>query len=611
MNALLNYLVESNLGLCVFMLAYVVLLQKETDFVRKRIFLLTAVLVSLLFPLIHLDTTQSVIPSLAKFVPPNWLPEVVIYGDGTPKPIETRIHFDSWFIIHTIYSVGVLAAMLIFLIRLVRLIQLLTSAPGRRSGGYYLIESPENRSSFSFFRYIYIGQADKLSSHEKGLIVDHECIHAKRLHSFDILLMNVVGIFFWFNPVINIYKKIFVQLHEYEADARAVEHRDVNNYCSLLAKVALLSADYSLANHFSNSLTLKRIEMMRTFKAKIKGWKVLAIVLTLPSFFFVVSCQDQVINDVTDIARNSNNALLAPDVVQARFEEVKKANPNANYILVELNDTAEKKLMEMEKNYGIPSSIELYTPDNGEYKKTPTLTGKADAGVIIEKINEHDDLHTYAIIEYNEMTNQVSNNSAGEDQIFTVVEKAAEYPGGMPALAEYLMTNLKYPSQARMQGIEGSVYVSFVVEKDGSIGNVSVIKGISNECDEEAARVVSGFPNWAPGEQNGKVVRSRFTIPIKYALAKDSKKASAVDIRADNEKFQVTYSVVEEAGAKVLKGRVLDSSNEPLPGANVIIKGTTSGTKTDMNGEFVIKPAAGTNAFVISFVGYDSEERSY
>lgn len=523
------------------------------------------------------------------------------------------MHFDLWVAINTIYCLGVITSLFLFLVSIIRLIQKLTSAPGMRVGDFYIVESPENRSAFSFFHFIFIGQADKLSQQEKSLIIDHECVHARQLHSFDVLLMNAIGIFFWFNPVLKLYKKIFVQLHEYEADARAVEDRDVNNYCSLLAKVALLSADFKLANHFSNSLTVKRIEMMRTLKANISKWKVWAVCLTLPCFFFIVSCQDQVMNDITDIAKNSNNALLAPAAIQERFEEVKKANPSSTYILVELNDAAKKKLDEMEQSYGLPRSMEVFKPVNGEYHVGESVVGKSDSGVVIKDLpGKHDDLHSYAIIEYNEMANKIAENSADQDQIFTIVEKAAEYPGGLPELKNFLAGNIHYPPEARAQGIEGVVYVSFVIEKDGSISDVTVVKGLSKECDEESHRVVSSFPAWKPGEQNGMVVRSRFVIPIKYSLGNSGKVSpDASGVQAVNEKLNVTYNVTDDAGTKVIKGKILDSSGNPLRGANIILKGTTSGTTTDMNGDFIINTPAGTNVFVVSFVGFASEERSF
>lgn len=106
-----------------------------------------------------------------------------------------------------------------------------------------------------------------------------------------------------------------------------------------------------------------------------------------------------------------------------------------------------------------------------------------------------------------------------EDVIFTVVEQQAEYPGGLEAMAKFLQKNMKYPAIARRMGTEGSVFVSFVIDREGVISDIQVIKGISTECDKEAMRVIKLMPPWKPGKQNGKAVRCRFVLPVKFKLA--------------------------------------------------------------------------------------------
>jgi len=100
-----------------------------------------------------------------------------------------------------------------------------------------------------------------------------------------------------------------------------------------------------------------------------------------------------------------------------------------------------------------------------------------------------------------------------------VVEQQAEFDGGFEAMAKFIAKNMKYPAQARRMGVEGSVFVSFVVDKEGNISDPQVLKGISADCDKEAIRVVKAMPPWKPGKQNGKPVKSRFVLPIKFRLA--------------------------------------------------------------------------------------------
>lgn len=105
-----------------------------------------------------------------------------------------------------------------------------------------------------------------------------------------------------------------------------------------------------------------------------------------------------------------------------------------------------------------------------------------------------------------------------EDVIFTVVEDNPTFPGGETALMRYLSDNMRYPTMAREAGIQGTVFVTFVVERDGSVTDVRILRGIGGGCDEEAVRVVRNMPKWAPGRQRGQAVRVQFNLPIRFVL---------------------------------------------------------------------------------------------
>lgn len=104
------------------------------------------------------------------------------------------------------------------------------------------------------------------------------------------------------------------------------------------------------------------------------------------------------------------------------------------------------------------------------------------------------------------------------DEIFKVVEQKPEFPDGEAAMLKFIYDNIKYPSIARENGVEGTVYVSFVVEKDGSITDVKVVRDIGAGCGEESMRVVKKMPRWQPGKQRGRPVRVQFNLPVKYKL---------------------------------------------------------------------------------------------
>ena len=104
------------------------------------------------------------------------------------------------------------------------------------------------------------------------------------------------------------------------------------------------------------------------------------------------------------------------------------------------------------------------------------------------------------------------------NQIFTIVEEQAAPPGGMQAFYKTLNEKIKYPSQAKRMGVEGRVFCEFVVNRDGTLQDVKVIRGIGAGCDEEAVRALQSMPPWKPGKQRGKSVRSRFNLAVIFKL---------------------------------------------------------------------------------------------
>jgi protein TonB len=120
---------------------------------------------------------------------------------------------------------------------------------------------------------------------------------------------------------------------------------------------------------------------------------------------------------------------------------------------------------------------------------------------------------------FEEPVQEVVKDNGDANKIFNFVEQSAEFVGGMEALAKWLSRNLKYPPSARRMGLEGKVTVKFVIETDGSITGVDLLRGFDGACDKEAMRCVGAMPKWKPGKQGGRAVRQAYVLPVTFKLS--------------------------------------------------------------------------------------------
>ena len=139
-----------------------------------------------------------------------------------------------------------------------------------------------------------------------------------------------------------------------------------------------------------------------------------------------------------------------------------------------------------------------------------------DSEVEESTVQASDDIQAAVEVKYTPV--EVEEEEVVEDEIFMVVEQKAEFPGGMGECYKWLGKNLEYPSISAENGVQGQVILQFVVNKDGSIQDIKVLRSVDPYCDKEAIRVVGKMPKWKPAQQQGNTVRSRFTLPVRFKL---------------------------------------------------------------------------------------------
>lgn len=162
----------------------------------------------------------------------------------------------------------------------------------------------------------------------------------------------------------------------------------------------------------------------------------------------------------------------------------------------------------IKKDSEVKPEEEMKTQD--ELKETKTAIGAFDVkgndesgGTVLKAVEEI-------------ATPEPPKQEAEQNKVFDVVEQQPQFPGGMGALNQWLGSNIKYPAMAAENGIEGRVIVQFVVERDGSVSGVHVVRGVDSSLDKEATRVVAQMPKWIPGKQNGSAVRVKYTVPVTF-----------------------------------------------------------------------------------------------
>lgn len=514
----LNYFIEANICLVLFYAIYVVLLSRETNFGFSRIFLLGAAGLSLLVPALTVGRIAT-IPSIGSMVPAYLLPELTI-GEAEPAPQATADPgFATGFWILSLYFAVASLLLLRSLYRYTRLRAIIREASVfAETNGARILSLQESATAFSMFRNIVIGNAASMNETERDLIIRHEMVHVKLRHTWDILALELLCIVFWINPVVHAIKKKLMDVHEFQADQKASEGGDVREYCSLLARVSIQSAGFTLANHFNKSLTIKRINMMKTIKRKTSPWKLAMLLPAVAGVVGFIACQDQVMSDLNTVAQNSSIALDLPEQVAQRYDQLSGANPEAKYVILELQKEGQDKLKQLREEYGLPSTVEIFESPESEFNNAAIHKETKSAMILHEMTDKRYGSRVFAILEYTDQVASLSENAMQEGEVFLVVEETAYPEGGIDKLYAFLNENMSYPAEARKAGITGRVFIEFVVEKDGTLTNFRSVKGIGHGCDDEAIRVLSLSPPWNPGQHKGQAVRQKMVMPIVFNL---------------------------------------------------------------------------------------------
>jgi TonB family protein len=449
MNALFIYMAKSAVYMTAFYIVYSLLLSRDTSYTRNRIFIILSLVSALALPLI---TLQSIRPWNIKFFG-KFLSDVFVTASATTT--KTASHGTSYGLLHFIYSIYIIVVSIFIFKLLIDLTNLMFLILRHKDNGSRIIRFQGfSTSGFSAMGYIFINA--RLSPEDAGHIIRHEQKHLKQNHFIDIIFIEILKAFQWFNPVIYLFDRSLRAIHEYQADQECISSGvPVVNYQSLLLNQIFKSRAFNLTNSFSNPSLIKKRMLMMT-KKRTPSFAGLKMLLVIPVAGFVF------------VAITAYREMPSPSVSQMTEQPATQKTASQ-------------------------SAYEVLPPP------PPPPANSSEV-----KNNSKD-------------LNQVSVNDADEAP-YVAVEEMPMFPGGDGALLTYIAKNTKYPESSKEKNIQGRVIIRFCVTAKGSINQISVLKGVSPDLDAEAMRVVQTLPKFKPGRQSGKDVPVWYMVPITFTL---------------------------------------------------------------------------------------------
>ena len=535
------YLLRSAVWITGFALVYLLFLRNERFFLLNRIYLVTGIIASVILPLVTIRYVVEVpvIQAVAKAGPVT----SALHDGASGQP-------DLAVLLLAVWLAGVVIILTRFVVQVLPVLR--AAAKAEQAPGYpvRVIRSSAFPGSFSLFSLVIVNPS--VSETETREIMNHELVHIRQMHWFDLVLSSLLCAVQWFNPAAWIYSSLIRQNHEYLADEEALQRSsDPAVYKAVLLNQIAGSPVIDLGNFFSNSLNKKRFTMMKnTFRSPFRKLKLLLILPVAALVLYAFAKPEYRV--VSDPAETAPVATVAADLAKSVTGTVKDdaGKPLEGAVLVikgttigtvsdasgrfSLKDVPDDAVLLVSyvgfttkaiKVSAAGSSIDVLLQKSTVVTDTVTvgsvppppppppppipenvlvvldgeITNTPLSDIPPEQIESISVLKgEMAVLKYGEKAREgaieiTMRKEAGDDgsgEVFVVVEEMPQFPGGEEEMLLWVARNVKYPAQAVEERITGMVLVSFVVDKTGKVGNVKIKRGVHPSLDAEAARVV-------------------------------------------------------------------------------------------------------------------------
>ncbi len=469
----------------IFLIIYDMLLKKNTFFNWNRAYLLLTSAFSIIIPFIKINSISKEIPH--EYI--TTLPTVLINFD-TLSTVETikqssfyTISIINWGII--LYLIGFIISLFILFKKIALLRKTNLNATSIKQQQHTITILKDSKNAFSFWNTIFIG--DQLSLKEKESILTHEIVHIKHKHSIDLIWFEILKLFFWFNPIIHIYKTRITSLHEFIADAISIHHVNKKEYVEQLLNTTFQTKEISFSNHFFiHSLLKKRIIMLQKSKSKkaVKFRYLIAIpllVLMLIVSSFTIQKLEPSIKVASTIIETSPTVIInTPEITGSLLakEQLRNIPIKNNPSLTKTKKTIDIKTEQ--QNLSVAKDSILKNVRFSEIDLPPRTLACKDA------------------------SNQQLIKKCFSNEISKFVSRNFNIEG----IKEHAKPGLN------------RIYVRFKIDTIGQITDIESRAAVK-ELEIEANRVIKSIPKVIPGEHNNKKVNVLYSLPIVFKISDD------------------------------------------------------------------------------------------
>ena len=581
-----TYLLQASICWVVFYLLYYMLFRNNTFFTLNRLYLVFSLLIGLLLPLCPVQehfSYQDIIVEQSYDMPVILISSAAEVIQQTEQIAPTGSNKDM--LLYGIYGLGILVLGFRYFYGIWQIFSLYRNGKKIKKRNYTLVHTKSNHPPFSFFRFLFCYQDSVYEPADENRIRRHEEAHIYGLHSFDIQFIELLKIIFWPSVVLLFYSRSLKTVHEYLADAAVLKNEvKKRQYGQLLIRQLQSGPLLAAAHYFTHSQLKKRLIMMTKTKTNRQHLYMYLLVVPLLSMFTLafslpsnesagamISSFEQEVDQLPifngceqeatleDKQKCSKEKLMAFMIEHLKYPEAAKVAGAEGMVVVKF--TIDKD--------GMVSDAEVVK--HGSY-------GMDEAALaVVNKMPQWAPAQKDGKAVATELSLPFAFKLPIEGQVYEEVDEMPRFPGceeettpqalkncAQKALFSYIFSNLKYPEEAKEQGLEGVVVASFVVTTEGKLKDISIARSVHKSLDNTVLKIIESMnhmeENWVPGQKDGQKVNVSMKLPIKFKLEGDEDTPDNKSAELQLQDYQLTPNHSQNSVFLSFKS----DSNEPL-----------------------------------------------